>query len=133
MSHNTETAANGKSFMCHSDNPHAAALALADWLEQSGLIRHDVRKANMSVLINITPRQDGRCKEKLASIDLLGRIETRISEQATRTLRALIAERSTPDAAKAIEGRIVIMTAVSLLAGRVAEQTIKTLAGMAAA
>ena len=113
-------------------NDFHAAISLADWLETSGLIKCDVRKSNLSALIMITPRADGRCEEQLASINLLGRIETRISEQATYTLRALIAERSTEDAAKLISGRTVIDTAISLLAGRVAEKAIKQLAGGAA-
>ncbi|MEB4589355.1 hypothetical protein VSS37_00025 [Candidatus Thiothrix sp. Deng01] len=111
-------------------NHYHAAISLADWLETSGLIKCDVRKSNLSALIMITPRQDGRCDEQLASINLAGNIETRISEQAIYTLRALVAERATPDAAKAIDGRIVIITAVSLLAGRVAERAIKQLAGV---
>ena len=116
-------------FDCTQSNHHAAALSLANWLEQSSLIRADVRKSNLSALIMITPRQDGRCQEQLASIDLVGRIETRISEQAIYTLRALIAERSTEAAAKAIEGRIAIIMAVNLLVGRVAERATKRLAG----
>lgn len=111
-------------------NHYHAALSLADWLQTSGLIKCDVRKSNLSALIMITPRADGRCQEQLASVDLVGRIETRISEQAIYTLRALVAERSTSDAAKAIEGRIVIIIAVNLLAGRVAEKAIKQLAGV---
>lgn len=110
-------------------NHYHVATSLADWLQTSGLIKCDVRKSNLSALIMITPRADGRCQEQLASIDLVGRIETRISKQGTYTLRALIAERSTEDAAKLISGCIVIDTAISLLAGRVAEQTIKQLAG----
>ena len=117
-------------FDCNSSNHHAAALSLADWLQTSGLIKCDVRKSNLSALILITPRADGRCQEQLASIDLVGRIETRISEQAIYTLRALIAERSTEDAAKAIEGRIAIIMAVNLLVGRVAERATKLIAGV---
>lgn len=119
-------------FDCTQSNHHAAALSLADWLQTSGLIKCDVRKSNLSALIMITPRQDGRCQEQLASINLAGQIETRISKQATYTLKALIAERSTEDAAKLISGCIVIDTAISLLAGRVAERAIKELAGGAA-
>lgn len=111
-------------------NHYHTAISLADWLETSGLIKCDVRKSNLSALIMITPRQDGRCEEQLASINLAGNIDTRISEQAIYTLRAIIVERATEDAAKLIEGRTAIITAVSLLAGRVAEQTIKQFAGV---
>lgn len=116
-------------FDCTPSNHYHAAISLANWLEQSSLIRADVRKSNTSVLIFITPRADGRCEERLAAINLFGRIETRISEQAIYTLRALIAERSTEDAAKLISGCIVIDTAISLLASRAAERAIKALAG----
>lgn len=119
----------GNQFTCDADNIHLAAISLADWLQTSGLIKSSLSTSNTSALIFITPRQDGLCQEQLASIDLVGRIETRISEQTICSLRALIAERSTPDAAKAIDGRIVIITAVSLLAARLAEWSIKTLAG----
>ena len=118
-------------FDCNSAANHChAALALADWLETSGLIKYDVRKSNLSSRIMITPRTDGRCEEQLASIDLAGQIETRISRQSIYTLKALIAERATPDAAKLISGCIVIDTAVSLLAGRVAERAITMFAGV---
>ena len=117
-------------FDCNPSTNHcAAALSLADWLQTSGLIKCDVRKSNLSALIMITPRADGRCEEQLASVDLVGRIETRISEQAIYTLRALVGERSTEAAAAVINSRIVMLTAVSLLAGRVADRAIKTFAG----
>ena len=95
------------------------AVALADWLDASGLIEVVTRKDSQYVWINLNPRKDGVGATTLATIDLFKRGYD-ANDVSVNTLRAIALTLIDPlntDAAKIVAG-MGLEIAIAVVIGR---------------
>ena len=124
-----------KQYINHSDNSLKQAHSLAEWLQQSGLIRVDYDKtasvartnSTYNVSLDVLPRADGVGYREVAFANFLREVSVSISQSGVEVLRALVMQQCDAATAKSL-GRVAIETAIGLIMCRAVDTAISKLA-----